>query len=680
MHNSPTPASQGLGWQVWAAMVGVFVGLGVAIYFVAAPPPTQQTNTATKRRDQAGDKREWSTGGFSGRSSRRPNAFRKLIVGQHKGTMPADPMFGTDAGTPEHPPEQPPEKGEPKYKEPAWIKGKVVVMPGSKVLSATFVVRFAKVSDNYWFQRHKDKQVRRVGFPKGSLIREQRFQSPKGHFDLKVEKGHYMVQIKSQGLRDGNPTPTRAVTGSWYRRTYSLLKDGKGAFNGLVLGNGGKPLKGARVAALIAGGSRWGWRIMTMGSSTPSAARMGFSEEDGSFQVTGLPPGRYGIVVSAPGYVAWSQRGISLSDAEHKDLGTIQLDGGTGTIKGKVIGPDAQPKSGAVVVSISMTKRGRVVRFNRSGANGEYLLSEVPKGPVRLFARLGRGFTAPRKLTNLTLKAGETKTHDFLFGQGGLRLKGTVFDADNQPLSGAEVSVIARIGDKKNPELSSGSSTTNEKGEYSISGLQKGLHSVTVKVKGRPSPGGQINITADEMEHNIQLRGGKLRLTFVDKKTQKAPKVPIWGVLTWTSTKPQSLMMKADPGKAILFENLPDNELSLRVFSPGYATLIQKVKAGTPGETQSETITLTPSGSMLLTLKTAQQAPLRDVQVRLSVDGQYKWVPATATAGNEYQVSALPPGPAQLKISAKGYQSIEVNVTVPTKGPGKQTFELTPSK
>jgi hypothetical protein len=502
-------------------------------------------------------------------------------------------------------------------------------------------------------------------------------QHAKGYFDITTEKGTYLIQVQAKDHKPGNPAPSRATTTGWYRQTFGLLQGGRSGIKGTVVGRKGRPIRGATVIALITGASRWGWRMLSMGGNKPSSARVASTNAEGNFAITDLPAGTFGLYINFPGYLAWKQRGIALADGEHKELGTIKLDGRTGTIKGTIFGPDTQPKSGVMVMAITNTQKGPSFKFTRSGASGQYELADVAAGRVRVIARMGRGMIAPRRMVRINLKAGETKIKNFAFGQGGITLTGTLTDVDGTPVKDAKVSALARIG-KKDPTLSSGSTTTNERGEYSISGLKQGIHTVTIERNKQLSPGGEVNVKGSETTHHIRLQGGKLTLSFVDKLTKKAPSVPIWSMLYWKQTNTQRLVQKSDPGKSTTFRNLPDKDMNLRIFTQGYATLIKTgVRPGVDNKTKTLRIELTPAGKLHLTLHTDNKQQPEQVYVQLFIAGKYQWVPCSQTAGGTWLVSSLPPGAGQFKINAKSYKPLEVNINIPTKEAAKATFSLT---
>lgn len=133
---------------------------------------------------------------------------------------------------------------------------------------------------------------------------------------------------------------------------------GKGAMSGTVVGDNGRPLKGARVS--LSGGA--------MG-------RTATTDATGAFVFDKLPEGRYNLSASRPRYLSGSygqkkpeRSGISiqLADAEiRKDL-TITLFS-AGVITGTVFGDDGEAVQNAQVRALRYSMRSGVRRLQSSG-------------------------------------------------------------------------------------------------------------------------------------------------------------------------------------------------------------------------------------------------------------------------------------------------------------------------
>ena len=180
--------------------------------------------------------------------------------------------------------------------------------------------------------------------------------------------------------------------------------------------------------------------------------------------------------------------------------------------------------------------------------------------------------------------------------------------------------------------------------------------------------------------YNIRLQGGQIELSFTDKKTGKPLKVSVYAMFTWKGAGAQRLYQSGKAGEKILFKNLPNVPMNLRIFSPGYSTYLKAgIYAGASGKRIKLPIVLEPAGKVLLTLKTPNKSVPERPWARVLINGKYQWVPSNATPGGDLLVRSLSPGTAHLQISANGYKKLKITVDVPAKGTGKATFFLIPT-
>lgn len=669
-------STDGIRWQVWAGVLGGLGALGFLAYWATRKPTSQPVEPEDKspieaRRTRAND--DWDRNDTSSYARQLARKRREQRLAAQKNTA--------DGGSPDGViPEESSGDQDKKAKRMGWIRGEVKALPSKKPISSFVVVyAYGSSSSGRGFRwRGLASNQTQPGFPKDAAKKTVNVSNAKGHFDIEVPAGMYYVQIQAKGFQDSTVAFAVARPVSWFRQVFGMLQNGDGSIHGVVTGQGGKPVQGAMATALIAGGSRWEWRMLSRGGMSPSSSRFAISNEAGTFVISGLPAGSYGVVVRASGHVPWYDRGIELAEGERKDIGSIQLDGSTGTIRGTVYGPDQKGKSGTRVMAIGFGKQGRTMRFAQTDSDGKYEIKDVPSGDIRLMVRTGRGFMSPSRMKEIKLKAGETQTHDFSFGVGGMTLKGRVLQADGSPLPNARVTALVR-GRGWGTTTSSGESTTDEQGAYSISGLQEGLHTVTVYIERKPSPGGSIMVKGAETEYDIRLQGGELELNMVDQKTQKPLKVPVFASLNWTNPSPQNVMQRGRPGENVLFKNLPSVSMQLRVFTPGYAAYIKQGLTPEDNKRTTLAIPLEPAGRVALKLLTPDKKYPDRAFVQMWFQERYQWVPAQPSAGGEIEVSTLPPGTAKLKIVVRGFQPLEVTVDVPAEGTGQATFYLTPT-
>ncbi len=107
----------------------------------------------------------------------------------------------------------------------------------------------------------------------------------------------------------------------------------------------------------------------------------------GHFSVSGLAPGSYDVVVSAPGFSPTTRRGLTVASGERFPV-DLQL-AGTGSVEGQVRDGAGQPVAGAQVVGGNRWGGGlgNTPAESRTDAEGHYRLDGLAAGRLYLTAR-----------------------------------------------------------------------------------------------------------------------------------------------------------------------------------------------------------------------------------------------------------------------------------------------------
>ncbi len=134
--------------------------------------------------------------------------------------------------------------------------------------------------------------------------------------------------------------------GAHETRDYALKVGGRA--RGIVLGDDGKGVAGARVWADIAGGG-WGWG---------GAQRSVTTDREGRFDLRGVTAGKGTIAAEKEGFVDTASDELELLDGGVLDELTLRLSSGA-TISGRVLWPDGAPAVGAKVVVRQTKERSR---------------------------------------------------------------------------------------------------------------------------------------------------------------------------------------------------------------------------------------------------------------------------------------------------------------------------------
>ena len=124
-----------------------------------------------------------------------------------------------------------------------------------------------------------------------------------------------------------------------------------------------------------------GATVMVEGDNGFAEASTGF---DGVFTVTeGLGEGSYVVHVSARGYISKVLSNVIIKAGAETDLGDITLQP-SGVVRGRVVGPDGEPISGALV---SIILNDEVVSSTFSGADGAFTFdSDLVSGTYKIHA------------------------------------------------------------------------------------------------------------------------------------------------------------------------------------------------------------------------------------------------------------------------------------------------------
>ncbi len=158
------------------------------------------------------------------------------------------------------------------------------------------------------------------------------------------------------------------------------LKPGA-TLKGLVVDEEGKPLAKVKVVYSGAGASH---------SFGPSGAGAdATTDEQGNYQIKGLPPGVYSVEVSAAGFGKGVARAEAAEGKADVEVEKIALQAAKMSITGVVTDPNAQPVAGATVLARGEGQPDHgVVRTDKSG---KFTIDKLVEGKVRLRVSGGKG-------------------------------------------------------------------------------------------------------------------------------------------------------------------------------------------------------------------------------------------------------------------------------------------------
>lgn len=269
---------------------------------------------------------------------------------------------------------------------------------------------------------------------------------------------------------------------------------------GKVVDSEGEPVANARVSANTARQAR---------GSGPTLWTGGQSEDDGSFVIAGLAPGKYKVDASKQDFLDTPDPiEIDLSDKGIDPL-TITLERG-GEIEGTVTDADGEPVAGATVSVSNSGWRSR----STTGDDGAYHLRGAKPGTHRVSASRGWNdqMRAPGKTDDdkrgipVTVVAGEVAVADLVVEAQSGTISGRVVDTDGGVVADA---FIDHTRESDSAAAAAGSSRqqvrwgswgkqailTDADGNFTIEDLADGKYTVRAYRKG----GGEATIESVEV-------------------------------------------------------------------------------------------------------------------------------------------------------------------------------------
>lgn len=136
------------------------------------------------------------------------------------------------------------------------------------------------------------------------LVAARSIVDPQGRFSVHVPKGELELIAAASGLAPSKPTSVTVETTSV--KDVKLTVSIGGVLKGVVQGLDGKPISRARVTREARGG----------GASAQPANAGTVTRADGTFELTGIPPGQFSVDLGAGGYNPKIEGGLSVEDGQ----------------------------------------------------------------------------------------------------------------------------------------------------------------------------------------------------------------------------------------------------------------------------------------------------------------------------------------------------------------------------
>jgi hypothetical protein len=359
-----------------------------------------------------------------------------------------------------------------------------------------------------------------------------------------------------------------------------LLIDGGGRIAGTVRDPRGARLDGVRVRA---------WRVDLDAGDEEVRTRV-----DGTFDLPGLPPGTWRVVVG--GHGAEPLRREALVEVRAGETVTVEFElGGSATLFGRVTRRNERVAGAGLRLEWSPDAGGALVRVHKGATDavGEFEMTGLPAGAYSILLEDGATLTGG----DVVLEEDERREVDLELFEG--RVLGIVEDVSGRRVPYAEVE--ARPAREVTGELRA-KARAGPDGRFTLSGLPLGRYDLVVRGPGRAEgvyrgassepPGIErpITVVLDRgAEIDVEVRGPAGR--------------PVSGArLTVTVTDEQeraSVEAITGPTGRIRLSGVPPGEVRVSAYARDLGRASGKIKVG-EGETRRLELRVERSGSLYL--------------------------------------------------------------------------------
>ncbi|WP_394176431.1 carboxypeptidase regulatory-like domain-containing protein [Guptibacillus hwajinpoensis] len=386
------------------------------------------------------------------------------------------------------------------------------------------------------------------------------------------------------------------------------------------------------------------------------------TDENGFYQFTSLAALQFRVVTRSSDYQT-QEVGVIVTSGNVETV-NIGLESNPGSITGTI--RDAETNTRLVGAEVTAFIAQDIVPVAMATTNGlgEYTISGLVPGTYSIVAT---AVDYTENSTGSTVVANATTTTNLLLTSNSATLSGTVLDENGVPFKNAVVKIIDVNG------VVIGIVAVDQNGFYSIGGLRPGTYSILASAPGASGAGaGASTTTGTTLVANenrtanfvLQFNPGNVSGMIVDEITG----APIVGAnVNILDSNGQVVATTAtNTSGNYLVNGLQAGSYTVSVFKSSYARKTAGVIV-VPDETTTVDLSLQRStGSVFGKLQDDTGHPINSdsVGVRL-LDAKGLLLQSTVASPEcEFSFSDLPPGQYLISISANGYQSKVVPVSV----------------
>jgi protocatechuate 3,4-dioxygenase beta subunit len=443
--------------------------------------------------------------------------------------------------------------------------------------------------------------------------------------------------------------------------------------SGVVRDAQGRPVPGAAVRAEA---EAHAVRFQSPGWWTPIAA-----DAKGRFEIAGIKPGTYRIVVRSPGFAPGFVPGVSVQDGSDAEVDVVLYAGGT--VSGRLLDKNDRPVVGRVTVQ---ELEGQDAPFGledvlatEAGADGRFRLTALPPGSHAL-AVLAPGHGGQRVAFDVGTTGEPVDLGDIVL-ETGLAIRGRVRDKAGLPVSDAQVAGWSRSAGFRPPAHVS----TASDGSYVLAGLQPGSYNVKVTAPGYGEDSRSAEAGAEGVDFAL-APSGAVTGTVVDEAGQPVDAFQVMirpardDAMVRTSPKFEQV---ADASGRFRIDDVGEGTYAVVVSAPERASGVATgVKVTSGGTTDVGRLRLGAGGTVQGTVADASGAPVMGATVTATgaahdyMSGNPPRV--TTDAAGAFEVRGLAAGVVQVTASHPQYAGARTSVELdPSRGPADVRVVMT---
>jgi uncharacterized GH25 family protein len=425
--------------------------------------------------------------------------------------------------------------------------------------------------------------------------------------------------------------------------------------SGIVVTDAGAPVAGAGVSAYGAG--------LRGGQATTKA--------DGTFELESIMPGRYRFTASKSGLGEGTAEDVDVASTQQV---RITLRAGA-TIYGRVSGLTPEELSRTEVTALA----GRSDVTARVDAGGNYRIEGAPSGTVQVMAELAsRDLMTQRTSQRQTVEVapGGSQNVDLTF-RNDITIRGRVV-RNGKPLPSASI--------RFNPQRGSEAQTfaavsTDEQGQYTVTGVEEGEYSVEVMDMQRFSPYSASYTVRGSATFDIEFSTSSIRGTVVDAATSE-PLASATVQVTAAKTSESFRMARGgstDAAGTFLLEAVPAGTYVVTTTKSGFAADTRELTVSERGEDVQ--VKLSRSESVMLKLVDGRDGrPIGGIVWVYDQAGRSVYDTARGFRGGAADAGeiSLPLAPGSYSVAVLATTYASVNVPVQSPSSAVRVVSLTP--